>query len=426
MANNKILNVGIFCVVVIILLLVSSCSTKETLSTELPALTVSQADHGTGSSIQPMIPGINLAVTGEFSLRNGLGKLAAGTDAGIYYVLRGKLFFWEYAQKFSLEIADLNTRDGSYYYAGDHPSETIEPGKTVLKKFMIPRSYLVLYKDRLYYAQATQASSGESSYEIVSLNLQGQDATTEFKLPEEVASFFLLDNGNTLLYEVKVDQGSGDHPADVIRLYSLQKNMEKPILLSDPLFPDHFYCNETTCFFSALSKEEDLSTTQQTYSLYSWDVHSKEIKKESAKTGGGFYPQRDHLVSVDTKKYLNGYYQLDYIYGDLSRKTVYERGFEEGTVFYYGASDLFSFVAVTENVSQGKWNFSILDPSGNVLRRFPITLPDAGGVGEGIVGSFILFSRHAVEEFNYNYYLLDVNAEKVEMIPLLPDGYFEK
>lgn len=421
-----------FCIVLLVLILMSACSLDNVKKAELPEISKSQGEDELEPSAPSLIPGTDLEVNGTYSLCGSLGKHAAGCAAGLYFILRGKLFFWDYSQKLSLELADLDTRNGQYYFFGKHANWSSKPGETVLWKRYLPSSSLVLYHDRLYYAQETSSSSGETSYQLVSLNLQGQDAKNEFELPEEIAKFFLMDGGKTLLYQVQPQQQDQKNAADVSRLYYWSRDEKAPSLLSETLFPYSFYCNETQCFFSALSKDEDLSTFLQPYMLYTWDVQSKEIKKEKVKTGDShFWPQGDHLVSCNARKGLEGQPEIEYCYDDLRRITICAPDVDQrkGGAWFYGASENFTYVSEIKDfsidASEQTYKYTIYDSSGKDVRHFSFTLPDPHSYGEGCVGPYIFFTRHFAQEENTNFYLLDVTAEKIEAIPLLPEDYFE-
>lgn len=377
-----------------------------------------------------IIPADNLSVTGEFSLRNNLGKLAAGTPEGLYFVLRGKLFFWEYASKTSLELANLDTRNGLYYFLGDYPEGIVEdPNETVVQKRFIPFSSLVLYKDRLYYAQETSMNTGESSYQMMSLNLQGQDAKTEFELPGKINKFSILDDGNIFLYEVQLDEDPDKEKADIIRLYYYENESGQHHRVTTDLFPWFVFCNDTTCYFTALNTEDDLNTIMQPYHFYSWDCHSQEIHKETIDNiGNGFYPQGDHLVSPVPDQQGQEHLQIDFIYANGTRQTVFERDISQNEAIYTGTSEDFSFI-LAGDFSQGQWKCTILDPEGKQVKEFTFSSPGPLSLVQGIVGPYLFMSHDVAEVNNTNYYLLDVSSatdgKAPEVIPLLPEDYFK-
>lgn len=95
---------SVFCIVLLVLILLSACSLDNVKKAELPEISKSQGEDELEPSAPSLIPGTDLEVNGTYSLCGSLGKHAAGSAAGLYFILRGKLFFWDYSKNYLLSL----------------------------------------------------------------------------------------------------------------------------------------------------------------------------------------------------------------------------------------------------------------------------------------------------------------------------------
>lgn len=374
MNKRKILIAIAICFNILLLIVSAACTTTD--KSDLA---------GSSEESQATVSEVKADAYNDFGTMNGVMNNVCTGENGLYAAWRGKIFYFDFVTKKTVQIAATDFLHGKplYFLYG----EGFEPDY----QYLLQNPGIRFYQDRLYYCQISVSKDGSETYALMSLARDGSDLKTVCSLERAPKEFYLWKD--QLFYYYQLDDESGFY------IQNLHENQATAILADYECrrllpFRDKFY-------FCGVKKDQK-ETMQFRYPLLTCDQDFQVIKQSDHLYAERFHIQKDHLIL--TLAEAEDYKNFTQVIVDPDLQTVSKIDAN----IYSKANDDYTVVEDLGDRIPDLGQYSVFDDQGQKIREFTLDLKDHLYFCLGISSHYIVIRDHLVDQESKGIFIFDV------------------